>query len=73
MTNTDITNAAKTIATSIHRDLLAGRLHDNAVTFDSIRCAVAGFNAGHGRRMTVRQIEDLENLTLRKFVEACST
>lgn len=64
----DIAQAAKLISTSLHRDLKAKRLA--RIDIDSVRCAVAGWNCAAPFLLTVRQIEELENQTLRKIVEA---
>lgn len=69
MNHVDIQHAASDIATRIFREVRLGRL--KRVDFDSIRCAVAGYLIGSSEIPTVRQIEELENLALRKFVEAC--
>ena len=65
--NTD--SAARKIAESLHRDIRAGRLV--RVNFDYVRCAVAGYFVGLGELPTIRRVEDLENLALRRFVEKC--
>lgn len=66
----DISQTAKRIAASLHRDMRSRRLA--RVDFDSVRCAVSGYVVGADDLATVRQVEDLENQTLRKFVEACA-
>lgn len=73
MDSGDIHYAARDIAKRLHEEMKSGRI--TRVGFDSVRCAVAGYLVGRangdGSLATKQQLEDLENLALRKFVEAC--
>lgn len=62
--------AARKLSTSLHRDLKVSRLM--RIDIESVRCAVAGYFIGAEYTPTEQQVADLENLTLRKIVEACS-
>lgn len=64
---------------SIEAKILAGRLltlmrsnQIQRVDIDTIRAMIAGYCLGGGIVVTAEQREDFENLTLRKFVEACA-
>jgi ribosomal protein L32E len=69
MSPSSIENAAVNIALRIRREIRAGRL---ALVDFNIRCAVAGYLARGVDDVTVQNIEDLENLALRKFIEVCA-
>lgn len=70
MNRLDIDIAASDIATSLHVAMRAGKFA--RVYFDSVKCAVAGYLAAGIDHADAHQIEDLENLSLRKFVERCA-
>ncbi len=70
MTRSDIAIEARRIADAVYSRLRDGKLIK--VDFDCIRCACAGFLTAGKHHPTPEQLEDLENLTLRKFVERCA-
>ena len=65
----DLTLAAKSIAEFLHSALRLGRIE--RVNIDTVRAAVAGYAAAGASFSNPNQRIDLEDLTLRKFVEAC--
>lgn len=69
MTAADINLAAKEIASNLHTAGRQGRV--TRVDIETIRAAVAGFAAAGAHFFTTEQRQQLEDLTLRKFVEAC--
>lgn len=65
----DISYAARSIADALHVQGRSGRI--TRVDIDCIRCAVAGYLVGNACYPSPQEIEDFENLAMRKFVEKC--
>lgn len=66
----DINLAAKEIASNLLTAMKQTRV--THVDIEMIRAAVAGFAAAGTYFFTREQRQELEDLTLRKFVEACA-
>lgn len=64
-----VEHESKALAAQLHRMMKAGRIA--RVDIDTIRAMVAGYFAGCSVVATAHELEDFENATLRKFVEAC--